>query len=119
MENTEKTKWEYVFIYTANIIAKGESNSLVIMPKKSDYADYKFWYPTKLIREVKDSKCATLSLIPDHKFKLFKQKKGEDGKYVTVDEVELTDKEMKNQFMGMSLYIRKSIKENSVLEEAE
>ena len=94
MENMQNNSWHSAEIYAKQIIAKGEKATLVQMPFDGKYKDYKFWMTNKLVREnPRNKNLASVSFTDDFRVTVFKEAKGEDGKYVATDKVELSASE--------------------------
>ena len=84
--------WKTIQFNKQNIEYETERAMLIKLPQNGSYKGYKFWHPSKLIREMKKGKgyFLTLSYTDDFNFKIFKtNKKGEKISEETVDGEEI------------------------------
>ncbi len=98
--------WKNIEINLQNIEFETEKATLIKMPNKSEYAGYKFWHPSKLIRYGSHSYARSLSYTNDFTFKLFKNGKGKHNKFDIVDKIEIGADEFEEAFDIMSENIR-------------
>lgn len=78
--------WKNININKNNIKAETERSYLIAMPHNSDYDDYSFWHPAKLVREGRNRSAISISYTDDFKFKLVKYGKGKWNKRDVIDE---------------------------------
>ena len=81
--------WKKVYFNTLSVEHSGVKSTLVKMPNSSEYAGYKFWHPTKLIRPAGGNGYhATLSYTDEFVFKLFKGVKNKTTLEINAEEFE-------------------------------
>lgn len=94
-------KWENIEINKQNIESETRKATLIKMPNNSKYANYKFWHPSKLVRNGNNSYAKKLSYTDDFKFKLKKYGSGKWNKYDIIDEKEISVEEFEKAFECM------------------
>lgn len=105
--------WKQIEINKQNIVYDTGSSTLIKMPNKSKYAEYKFWHPSKLIRYGNNDYARTLSYTDEFVFKLFKQ----DKKFKIIDDKEIDTEELGNAFDCMEDCTRAKSKETYLIVE--
>lgn len=92
-------EWHKVQFNVQNIVVDTGKAVLIQMPHKSEYDGFKFWHPSKLVRDAGGKGYfKTFSFTDDFKFKLLKYGKGRYNKYDVIDEIEIDCEEMMNAF---------------------
>lgn len=85
--------WKSINFNAQNIDYQTAKATLIKMPKKSQYAGFKFWHPSKLIRSNGgNGYFMTFSYTDDFTFKLIKGKKGYE------QELEISPLDMEEAF---------------------
>ena len=90
--------WKNIEINLQNIETNTGKATLIKMPNNSDYAGYKFWHPSKLVRYGSNSYARSIGYTDNFTFKLFKNGKGKYNKFDVVDEVEIDAEEFEEAF---------------------
>lgn len=90
--------WKNININIQNIEYETGKATLIKMPNNSDYAGYKFWHPSKLIRPGKNSYAVSLGYTDDFLFRLFKNGNGKYNKKEIIDEIEIDVEEFEEVF---------------------
>lgn len=93
--------WKNIEINVQNIETETGKATLIKMPNKSDYAGYKFWHPSKLIRYGSNSYAKSVSYTDDFTFKLKKYGNGKYNKFDVIDEIEISVEEFEEAFECM------------------
>lgn len=93
-----KMKWKNIQINVQNVEKETGKATLIKMPNKSNYAGYKFWHPSKLIRNGRNSYALSVSYNDTFKFKLFKNGKGKYNKFDVIDDLEISVEEFEEAF---------------------
>ena len=93
-----KMKWKNIQINVQNVETETGKATLIKMPNKSNYAGYKFWHPSKLIRNGRNSYALSVSYNDTFKFKLFKNGKGKYNSFDKIDEIEISVEEFEEAF---------------------
>lgn len=86
--------WKSIEINIQNIETRIQKVALIKMPKKSKYADYKFWFPSKLIKKGSNNYSITLCYTNDFKFALKKYGNGKYNKFKVIDEITISAAEL-------------------------
>ena len=95
----KKKKWNTIPLFSYNIEAKAKSATLI----KISNSDYKFWYPSKLIRpQGKKGIRFLLSYTNDFKFDIFKDGEKTGDHYTSKDQESLSAKEFLQRFYNIS-----------------
>lgn len=94
--------WKNIEINVQNIETKTEKAVLIKMPNKSNYAGYKFWHPSKLVRYGSNSYARNIGYTDDFTFKLFKNGNGKHNKLDVVNEIEIGIEEFEQAFGYMN-----------------
>lgn len=91
--------WNKIIFNSNNIEYSTDKSTLIKMSRKSEYPDYKFWFPSKLIRAVpgKDY-LITLSYTDDFVFHLKKYGSGKHNKYDIVNSISLNAQDIEEAF---------------------
>lgn len=105
-------EWKNIQINIQNIETDTGKATLIKMPNKSKYAEYKFWYPSKLIRNGKHSYAKSLGYTNDFKFKLKKFGNGKYNQFDVIDEIEISVEEFEEAFGIMNDNIEAPIIKN-------
>lgn len=92
--------WRSISLNSNNIDISNGRSVLVKMPDKSQYKDFKFWHPSKLIRE--KGGFLTLSYTDDFAFKLFKNGSGKYNSYEKISEMGINSAELESAFGQMN-----------------
>lgn len=102
--------WEKIKFNKNNIKYETGKATLIKMPNNSEYVDFYFWHPSKLVREEGGKGYfKSFSFTEEWEFKIFKKnKKGE-----IVDELEITVEEMKEIFEVVDEKINSNIDNES------
>ena len=90
--------WKNIEINLQNIETNTGKATLIKMPNNSDYAGYKFWHPSKLVRYGSNSYARSIGYTDNFTFKLFKNGKGKYNKFDVIDEVEIDAEEFEEVF---------------------
>ena len=90
--------WKNIEINLQNIEKDTGKATLIKMPNNSDYAGYKFWHPSKLVRYGSNSYARSIGYTDSFTFKLFKNGKGKYNKFDVIDEVEIDAEEFEEAF---------------------
>lgn len=93
-----KMNWKNIQINVQNVETETGKATLIKMPNKSNYAGYKFWHPSKLIRNGRNSYALSVSYNDTFKFKLFKNGKGKYNKFDVIDDLEISVEEFEEAF---------------------
>ncbi len=101
--------WKTIKINKQNVELQITNATLIKIPKKSRYANYKFWHPNKLIEENENS--IKLSYTNEFVFHLKKFGKGKLNKYMILDEIDIDAEEFEEIFDKMADSVRE--KENN------
>lgn len=113
-------KWKNVDINIQNIETDTGKASLIKMPNKSNYAGYKFWHPSKLVRCGSNSYAISVGYTDEFTFKLFKNGNGKYNKFDVIDEIEIGVEEFEKAFECMEDCTREKSKETYlIIEEPE
>lgn len=93
-----KMNWKNIEINVQNVETETGKATLIKMPNKSKYAGYKFWHPSKLVRNGSNSYALSLGYNDTFKFKLFKNGKGKYNSFDKIDEIEISVEEFEEAF---------------------
>lgn len=107
--------WKNIEINKQNIETDTGKATLIKMPNNSDYAGYKFWHPSKLIRHGSNSYARSIGYTDEFTFKLFKNGNGKYNKFDVIDEIEISADEFENAFECMEGCTRKKSKESYLI----
>lgn len=109
--------WEKIYLNSQNIIYDNGKSCLIKLPNNSDYSNFKFWHPSKLIRDLNKGNgyLKSLSFTDDWEFKIFK----DDKNYKKIKEEILSPEEIMQQFEVMSETIEYQADAKSFYEEYE
>ena len=107
--------WKNIEINIQNIEADTGKATLIKMPNTSDYAGYKFWHPSKLVRYGSNSYARSIGYTDEFTFKLFKNGNGKHNKFDVIDEIEIDAEEFEEAFGCMEDCTRSKNKEESYL----
>lgn len=107
--------WKNIEINKQNIETDTGKSTLIKMPNKSEYAGYKFWYPSKLVRYGSNSYAMSLGYTDEFTFKLKKYGKGKYNKFDVIDEIEIDVEEFEEAFDCMRDCTRAKDKEETYL----
>lgn len=107
--------WKNIEINIQNIEADTGKATLIKMPNTSDYAGYKFWHPSKLVRYGSNSYARSIGYTDEFTFKLFKNGNGKHNKFDVIDEIEIDVEEFEKAFGCMESCTRAKDKEESYL----
>ena len=94
-------EWKNIEINVQNIDFNTEKSVLIKMPHNSDYDGYKFWHPSKLVRNGSNSYAVKIGYTDDFIFKLKKFGNGKYNKFKVIDEKEITAEEFEKSFKCM------------------
>lgn len=113
--------WKNIEINVQNIEADTGKATLIKMPNKSNYAGYKFWHPSKLVRYGSNSYARSIGYTDEFTFKLKKFGNGKYNKFDVIDEIEIDVEEFENSFRCMEDCTRAKNNEETylVIEEPE
>lgn len=89
-------QWFNIEINANKIEARTDKAVLIKMNNNSDYKDYAFWHPAKLLRSKGGN--YTFSFNEDFNFNLKKNGNGKYNKFQIVDETTIDYQEMLEQF---------------------
>jgi hypothetical protein len=90
--------WKAIQINMQNIDIETEKSILIKCPKNSEYNGFKFWYPSKLIKDGSQLFTKKLIYTNDFKFKLIKYGKGKYNSRVKIKEIEINYSEFDIMF---------------------
>ena len=90
--------WKNIQINIQNIEYDTGKATLIKMPNKSQYAGYKFWHPSKLVRYGSNSYARSLGYKDDFTFKLKKYGKGKYNSHNVINEIDISVKEFEEAF---------------------
>ena len=107
--------WKNIEINKQNIETDTVKSTLIKMPNNSDYAGYKFWHPSKLIRHGSNSYARSIGYTDEFTFKLFKNGNGKYNKFDVIDEIEISADEFENAFECMEGCTRKKSNETYLI----
>ena len=103
--------WKNAQINIQNIETDTGKATLIKMPNKGNYAGYKFWHPSKLVREGNNSYSASIGYTDDFTFKLKKYGNGRYNKYDVISETEIGAEEFEEEFGCMESCTRQKSSE--------
>lgn len=106
--------WKNIEINLQNIETNTGKATLIKMPNNSDYAGYKFWHPSKLVRYGSNSYARSIGYTDNFTFKLFKNGKGKYNKLDVIDEIEI-DAEEFEEALGCMKDCTRAKEDNSYL----
>lgn len=107
--------WKNIEINLQNIEAETEKAVLIKMPNNSNYAGYKFWHPSKLVRYGSNSYARSIGYTDKFTFKLKKYGNGKWNKTKVIDEKEISVEEFEEAFNCMKSCTRPKDNEESYL----
>ena len=107
--------WKNIEINLQNIEAETEKAVLIKMPNNSNYAGYKFWHPSKLVRYGSNSYARSIGYTDQFTFKLKKYGNGKWNKTKVIDEKEISVEEFEEAFGCMKSCTRPKDNEESYL----
>ena len=107
--------WKNIEINLQNIEAETEKAVLIKMPNNSNYAGYKFWHPSKLVRYGSNSYARSIGYTDQFTFKLKKYGNGKWNKTKVIDEKEISVEEFEEAFNCMKSCTRPKDNEESYL----
>lgn len=107
--------WKNIQINIQNIEAETGKATLIKMPNNSNYAGYKFWHPSKLIRNGNNSYAKSLGYTNEFTFKLKKFGNGKWNKFDVIDEIEISVEEFEEAFNCMESCTRKPNEESYLI----
>lgn len=107
--------WKNIEINKQNIETDTGKATLIKMPNNSDYAGYKFWHPSKLVRYGSNSYARSIGYTDEFTFKLFKNGNGKYNKFDVIDEIEIGVEEFENAFECMEGCTRKKSNETYLI----
>lgn len=91
--------WHKIIFNKNNIETETGSATLIKLPSKSDYPDYKFWHPSKLVREHNHrTDLSSFSFTDNFEFSIFKNGNGKTNRYDKIDEITLTARDIMTAF---------------------
>lgn len=111
--------WKRLSVWTNNKVAETEKACLFALPSDGELKGYRFWHNKKLCHETKNPKFMSLGYTADTEFRVFKQEKASDGKYITVDEKVMNGDQIKEAFKACNKPFEKNApsKDEPVIEE--
>lgn len=98
----DKKMWKSININIQNVEYSTDKATLIKMPNNSDYKDYKFWHPSKLIRSGKNSYAVSLSYTDEFTFRLIKYGKGKYNQKQIINEIEIDVEKFEKAFAIMN-----------------
>lgn len=107
--------WKNIEINLQNIETETEKAVLIKMPNNSNYAGYKFWHPSKLVRYGSNSYARSIGYTDQFTFKLKKYGNGKWNKTQVIDEKEISVEEFEEAFDCMKSCTRPKDNEESYL----
>lgn len=107
--------WKNIEINLQNIETETEKAVLIKMPNNSNYAGYKFWHPSKLVRYGSNSYARSIGYTDQFTFKLKKYGNGKWNKTKVIDEKEISVEEFEEAFNCMKSCTRPKDNEESYL----
>lgn len=107
--------WKNIEINLQNIETETERAVLIKMPNNSDYAGYKFWHPSKLVRYGSNSYARSIGYTDEFTFKLKKYGNGKWNKTQVIDEKEISVEEFEEAFGCMKSCTRAKDNQDSYL----
>lgn len=107
--------WKNIEINLQNIEAETEKAVLIKMPNNSNYAGYKFWHPSKLVRYGSNSYARSIGYTDQFTFKLKKYGNGKWNKTKVIAEKEISVEEFEEAFNCMKSCTRPKDNEESYL----
>lgn len=107
--------WKNIEINLQNIETETEKAVLIKMPNNSNYAGYKFWHPSKLVRYGSNSYARSIGYTDQFTFKLKKYGNGKWNKTQVIDEKEISVEEFEEAFGCMKSCTRPKDNEESYL----
>lgn len=107
--------WKNIEINLQNIEAETEKAVLIKMPNNSNYAGYKFWHPSKLVRYGSNSYARSIGYTDQFTFKLKKYGNGKWNKTKVIDEKEISVEEFEEAFGCMKSCTRPKDNQDSYL----
>lgn len=93
--------WKNIEINLQNVESNNGKSALIKMPNKSEYAGYKFWHPSKLVRSGSNGYAVSLGYTDEFKFKLKKYGNGRYNKFDVINEIEIGVEEFEKAFNCM------------------
>jgi len=102
--------WKNLKINAQNIEFADYKTTLIKMPNNSDYAGYRFWHPSKLIRDAGGKGYfKSMGYTEDFEFKLKKYGRGQHNSKKVLHEVTVDYTKMEEAFESANKSIKASI----------
>ena len=101
----ENTNWKNIEMFADREVFSNEKSYLLKFPADSEFKDYRFWYPAKLVRKSRSGKLLSIGYTEYYKTKIFKEELV-DGKYTKTDEKELPGAKLAAEFASMDAKIK-------------
>ena len=105
--------WKQININKQQIIANCDNAVLIKMPHNSDYDNYSFWHPTKLIKDGKNKNAHVVLYTDEFLFHLIKYGKGKWNKRQVLDRITIKAYEFETAFETINKNIIMPKKENN------
>lgn len=107
--------WKKIHFNSMNIIYENKKNCLIKMPNNSNYKNYKFWHPSKLVRTLErgNGYFKTFSFTDEWEFNIFK----DDKDYNKTKEITLSSEDMELEFETTNIEVEHNSNSKSFYEE--
>ncbi|WP_371106333.1 hypothetical protein [Streptococcus agalactiae] len=109
--------WKKIHFNSMNIIYENKKNCLIKMPNNSNYKNYKFCHPSKLVRTLErgNGYFKTFSFTDEWEFNIFK----DDKDYNKTKEITLSSEDMELEFETTNIEVEHNSNSKSFYEEHE